>query len=372
MCDLIKSVLFRFQNQSYVKENSKKLKSIDVSQNHLANEDIEIGHAARDAIEKVESKSKDEVMKQILSFYQTASQYLIDKLPHDNKILRALRVLHPKEQSNKKRCRYIKIIAEAMPFLKDDDIVKIIDEWKLYGEEKVKSDIHEIRIDEFWSQILEHESVSGRKKYPNLSRVVKAALTLAHSNADSERGLSVNKRLLGTDRTALSAKSVIGIRACKDTVRSFDGITNVPITKDLISVARASSKVYQQELEEERKKAEKLKQEKKEREEKEIQAEKEHNEKIEKMDAQTCLIAKDEENINVETSRANLLLKDAQTRLDESIKKNDMDGISIASDLLRLAKEKIETSAKKQLELQNKKRQLMTTYHEMTIKKKRL
>lgn len=376
MCDLIKSVLFRFQNQRYVKENAKKLKSIDVSRNHLPYEEIEIGSAAREALQKIASiSSRSEVMKQILTFYETASMYLIENLPLENNLLRSLRILNPKEQENKKGCRYIRTIAEAMSFLSDDDIVNVIDEWKLYSEERLKpAAIQEVRIDEVWSQILEQKSASGRNKYPNLSLVVKAALSLAHSNADSERGLSINKRLLGSDRSRLSPDSVNGIRASKDAIRSFDGITHVPITKYLMSAARASSRLYQQKLDEEKKKAEKRKQEENERKEKELQREREQlqlNEKLKNLKSKVTAITQDEEKINSETSRANMLLKEAQNRLDDSISKKDMDGISIASDLLRLAKEKIESSTENQRNIQKRKRELIASYESMSKKQKK-
>ena len=71
-----------------------------------------------------------------------------------------------------------------------------------------------------------------------LSRVVKAALCLAHGNADAERGLSVNKRQIGSDRTALSSDSINAIRSVKDAIRASDGIK-----KDLCTAVRASSRL---------------------------------------------------------------------------------------------------------------------------------
>lgn len=95
------------------------------------------------------------------------------------------------------------------------------------------------------------------------------------------------------------------------------------------------------------------------------------NEKLKNLKSKVTAITQDEEKINSETSRANMLLKEAQNRLDDSISKKDMDGISIASDLLRLAKEKIESSTENQRNIQKRKRELIASYESMSKKQKK-
>ena len=71
------------------------------------------------------------------------------------------------------------------------------------------------------------------------------SVTLSHANADSERGLSINKRILGTERTPLSGDSINGIRACKDAVESVGGQPqDIPITRALIGACRSANQSY--------------------------------------------------------------------------------------------------------------------------------
>ena len=81
-----------------------------------------------------------------------------------------------------------------------------------------------------------------------------------YGNADVERGLSDNKKMLGKDRVKLSSKSVIGNRLSKEAVKIHDPEHMqpecVPLTKELIGYVRGSHRVYKERLEEEKQKRE--------------------------------------------------------------------------------------------------------------------
>ena len=103
---------------------------------------------------------------------------------------------------------------------------------------------------------------SGKDKYPRLGKIVKGVLALPHGNADVERGLSDNKKMLGKDRVKLSSKSIIGNRLSKKAVKIPWKIHDpehmqpecVPLTKELIGYVRGSHRVYKERLEEEKQK----------------------------------------------------------------------------------------------------------------------
>ena len=81
-----------------------------------------------------------------------------------------------------------------------------------------------------------------------------------YGNADVERGLSDNKKMLGKDRVKLSSKSIIGSRLSKEAVKTHDPEHMqpecVPLTKELIGYVRGSHRVYKERLEEEKQKRE--------------------------------------------------------------------------------------------------------------------
>ena len=78
------------------------------------------------------------------------------------------------------------------------------------------------RTDHYWRDILKLKTGSGKDKYPRLGKIVKGVLALPHGNADVERGLSDNKKMLGKDRVKLSSESIIGNRLSKEALKIHD------------------------------------------------------------------------------------------------------------------------------------------------------
>ena len=128
--------------------------------------------------------------------------------------------------------------------------------WKIEKDDEVELR----RIDHYWRAILKLKTGSGKDKYPRLGKIVKGVLALPHGNADVERGLSDNKKMLGKDRVKLSSKSIIGNRLSKEAVKIHDPehmqLECVLLTKELISYVRGSHRVHKERLEEEKQKRE--------------------------------------------------------------------------------------------------------------------
>ena len=70
-----------------------------------------------------------------------------------------------------------------------------------------------------------------------LPEVAKASLILAQMNAELERSLSVNARIVNKERNLLGETTIVGLRAVKEAVRFHDPEhsrpENVPITKNM-------------------------------------------------------------------------------------------------------------------------------------------
>ena len=67
--------------------------------------------------------------------------------------------------------------------------------------------------------------------------VIKSALILGQANAESERSLSVNARVVTQDRTLLNEETIVGLRVIKEAIRFSDTIYHQPekivITEEL-------------------------------------------------------------------------------------------------------------------------------------------
>ena len=129
---------------------------------------------------------------------------------------------------------------------------------------------------------------------------------MPHGNADVERGLSDNKKMLGKDRVKLSSKSVIGNRLSEKAVKIHDPEHMqpecVPLTKELISYVRGSHRVYKERLEKEK--------QKREEEEKNRQQKKEEHAQLEKQEA-----AKEKESLNEKMKKLNDKEKNSKEEL---------------------------------------------------------
>ena len=83
--------------------------------------------------------------------------------------------------------------------------------------------------------MLKLKSVVGSQRFCVLTKVIKCALSLSHGNADNERSLSVNKKTLSKERTSLSITTLNGLRATEDGIRNMDGLSNVNVSKNMLS-----------------------------------------------------------------------------------------------------------------------------------------
>ena len=72
----------------------------------------------------------------------------------------------------------------------------------------------EVRVDHFWNKIFSKTDESG-DKFIILPKMVKCALVLCPSNADVERSLSVNKRMLTKQNVGMKDETLRGLRAIK-------------------------------------------------------------------------------------------------------------------------------------------------------------
>ena len=143
------------------------------------------------------------------------------KLPLDNQLLRQLGCLNPVKRTKSSTISSIESITCTLQPKVDQ--TQVVDEWKVY---QVDTDLPNYdpkeRIEVFWKQVFELQGLAGEPKYQILPVVVKSALVLTQTNAESERSLSVNARIVTKDRSLLGEKTIVGIHTLKEAVWFFD------------------------------------------------------------------------------------------------------------------------------------------------------
>jgi len=194
-------------------------------------------------------------------FYQAVASYLQTKLPLSDDVIRSLQCLHPEVRSQEKAQKLLRELCTVLPTIENVEVSKVTDEWKLYRSETIKEDeMYDkngglIRIDHYWSHVLSIKSASGELKYPHLRKLVLTCLCLPYGNADVERSLSINKKLLTPERSLLSEESVNGLRLTRDEISMYKNISNIHISKDLLSHVRLAHKKYKEKVEAEKSEA---------------------------------------------------------------------------------------------------------------------
>ena len=188
----------------------------------LADRDIVIGDNTRKALRKLSPDQQKNVLG-IRSFFSTAVSYLQEKLPLSNQLLRQLGCINPAKRKKESTVLLIQHLATTLqPNLNDTDIV---DEWKAFQlDDNLPAYGPKERIELFWNQVFDLQGPDGNNRYNVMPAVVKPALVLAQTNADSECSLSVNAKIITDDRSLLGEKTIIGLHIVKEAVQFFDPV----------------------------------------------------------------------------------------------------------------------------------------------------
>ena len=132
-----------------------------------------------------------------------------------------------------------------------EEELRVVDEWIKYQEFEFSDEDYKCRVDHFWSKVFQREDTCG-EKFVTLPKMVKCALALCHSNADVERSLSINKKVVTKQNTKMMGSTITGLRAVKTAVQDFEGVDKVPVTKEMVKIIQQAHALYQEELRKEK------------------------------------------------------------------------------------------------------------------------
>lgn len=101
------------------------------------------------------------------------------------------------------------------------------------------------RIDHFWNSLFKFKTDFGEFKFPTITKIVKACLTLSHGGAEVERGFSLSSNILTDDKAAMSCRMLNSRRNIQDGLTRFNKKPElIPITKDLLLSAKLAHSKY--------------------------------------------------------------------------------------------------------------------------------
>lgn len=306
------------------------------SKNLLPLTQMVVSDEVKVALETCE-KDKLQFLNSARNHYIEACKYVITKGPISNPFIKHFRFLKPSEILKQSSAMDLSTVARVLPLNVPSD--RLNDEWKLFQlEDHSKAEI-DIPVDQYWSQFLNKQHVTGGGlKYPNLSKVIKCSLCLSHGNAHVERGFSVSGNILTEERSKMSERTLNAYITVKDALKLYNNKPElVPMTRKLITLAQNACKSYTSFLEErKRQEANKKKEEEERNEEKKRKAEvlkeiEDGKKSIEVKEKELKeKMKKEEQNQKV----ANKVFKEASNRLQNALDKKDLDEMNIANAML--------------------------------------
>ena len=137
----------------------------------------------------------DSMIPYLKAFYKVVIRYLLKKLLVEDVLLKAVTCLNLLEQKAPDSPHHCRVVASLLPSIQPGEEMKVGDEWIKYQEMNVTKDDQSLHVDHFWKKVFTKKDNCG-DQFEGLPKMVKCALALCNSNANVERSLSVNKRIL--------------------------------------------------------------------------------------------------------------------------------------------------------------------------------
>lgn len=173
-------------------------------------------------LKKLSEKDRCYIFMRARKHYVSACTHLLEKSSLNKPMLWYLRCLHPANRVKEGSYKNVVKLAAVLPIEYSEHA--LVDEWKLLKLEEEKSGSDKNPVDVYWSQFFEKTYTCGEKKYPAVTKIVKAALALSHGNADVERGFSLSGNILNEDTANICERTLDAHLTVRDVVVNvFEG-----------------------------------------------------------------------------------------------------------------------------------------------------
>lgn len=307
--------------------------------------------------------------------YKAAAEHLLNKSILKWSVAKHFRFLQLKNIGKEENAHGIAVINRALPLAISE--AQLLDEWLLLKLENLPIPVKGERVDQYWKKIFSITNGSGEPKYPSISKIVKACLSLVHGSADVERRFSDSRNQLTKERASMCIRTLNARMIIKDVLKKFDGkLERVHITSELIAMGRTAHGRYKAHLQQQREEAAK-KTARERRQLEEIKTKKKllEEQQREKTDINVLeaefAIAKKEEKISKEAREK--LLEEGLNRLKTALKKNDIQEAKIAQGVLEGAQALKGSASNIEVEklgkrIEKRKSSLITTFFKRTRK----
>jgi len=258
---LMKKFLTKFIKMSVIKE-AEDLSKVDYKNREFFHNrsNIAVGMAARSEIfaEELDDYTLDRYFTAVENFYVSVTSKMFAKFPYEDKILQDLTFLNPVRAADTIEKSAISRLAERFSVVEMENYDQLDDEIADFQlseselPEYVKEDIikdgkiikKKTRVDEWWHLVINKKTVLGVQRFPLLSKVLQAILTIPNSNSESERVFSMVGKVHTNYRSQMANDTLCALLATK--LNTEEECFSCTPTQDLLKRAKKATSSYVQ------------------------------------------------------------------------------------------------------------------------------
>jgi hypothetical protein len=214
--------------------------------------DIKCSDKINEILKKLNERDELQFRYNIQQHYKAAAEHLLLKSILKFETAKHFRFLQPHKLKKPETSSSIAKINRVLPLGISE--AHLLDEWLILQLEDVPALAEHERIDHYWKKIFGIKNSMGEPKFPLVTKIVKASLSLVHGSADVERRFSDSGNQLTEERASMSIKTLNARMIIKDGLKKYNNKPDrVLITKQLITMGRLAHSRYKAYLEEQKK-----------------------------------------------------------------------------------------------------------------------
>ena len=246
----------------------RKVKELDLSNpdNLLSTRECGFNSCCMEDVAKLGSNDRHDMRAEMKRAVVEMMKYLQANIPWENKFYTQLSFLDPVQRTDSDIPARGVAVAEYLKRFGEEQKVTLVvqlGQYQALPVDLVPEFKRQDQVDFWWGRIFGIITELNSVRPLELELLVKLTCTLAHGNAFLERGMGVTKRVV-TGRTSLSDVSVKAQKMVKQMIDHYGGVTEVPITSEMMQYVREARSKYREALEKEKKEAAKSEKEKEE------------------------------------------------------------------------------------------------------------
>ena len=223
--------------------------------NQLADENLGLGDDTWACLSEMEEDFNIKpFFKAVLDFYIASLKKMLKKFPFGDSILKDLGIINPNDA-----CTYtfstVESLAKRFPQLGLDDSASInalrdeFMDFKLSPAEHPAVDTYKSATDDdkprpgqFWNEVGRMKTFDGELRFPSLVKLMVGLLLIPSSNADSERGFSMLRKIHTDQHPTLKQSTIISLMSIKFNAEEccHDSVFN----EDLLTKCRKATVTY--------------------------------------------------------------------------------------------------------------------------------